>query len=532
VTFDATTGTFADHPFVDDNILTLLLGYVEAGATLEDVHGWIALLAEKEGYFLSGWELYIPGEEGAAGTWEFVENPGDHVLADGDAFQAVWEQIPGAPTAEFRPNNGTFNPDHEFVDDNVFTLPIPDDLPWTLANASTWVDEHISRPGYTFLGWSLEPDGVVLDDDHLVEPGSVFYAVWRVIPPPTYNFTVNINDGNQTQTITIPGEGEVIEYTITGTVPDGVEVSFDPETGELIVTGTRPEAGQPPITGTFVVTVTRDCGTVVTVTVNVNLTPLPGGGGGFPQPPIEEEPYPWREAFLIGVAIEGGERPINPSGNITRAQVATIFFRLIEDEVRYDYWEQANPFSDVVLENWFNNAISTTTNMGLFTGVGEGRFAPNQNITRGELAAVLVRFMDRDQVGPFDADSDQFSDIADHWARAYINEAAAEGWIQGYPDGTFRPGQPITRAETAAMINRIFQRLIETPDCRLYDMVTWPDNQDEDRWFFLYIYMATNSYTYRWRDDSDRYKELVEIIEPRDWTVLEQPNSRPGDILQ
>jgi len=250
---------------------------------------------------------------------------------------------------------------------------------------------------------------------------------------------------------------------------------------------------------------------------------------------------PWREAFLIGRTVPAGQaRPIDPRGNITRAEVATIFFRLISDEARGHYWAQTNPFDDVTLERWFNNAISTTTNMGLFEGIGDDLFAPERNITRGELAAVLVRFMEREQIGAFTASfasgSDEFDDIADHWARAYINEAARQGWVQGdtvngVPTGTFRPGQPLTRAETAAMINRMFERLIETPDCRLYDMVTWPDNQNENAWYFLYMYMASNSYTYRWRADSDRYKALVEIIEPRDWSVLERPDSRPGDIL-
>ncbi|MCL2828950.1 MAG: hypothetical protein FWD99_09495, partial [Oscillospiraceae bacterium] len=97
-------------------------------------------------------------------------------------------------------------------------------------------------------------------------------------------------------------------------------------------------------------------------------------------------------------------------------------------------------------------------------------------------------------------------------------------------------GDPLERAEAAAMINRMFERLIETPDCRLYDMVTWPDNPEapegeENSWYFLYMYMATNSYRYRWRTDSDRYKELVQIIEPREWWRLERPDSVPADIF-
>ena len=265
--------------------------------------------------------------------------------------------------------------------------------------------------------------------------------------------------------------------------------------------------------------------------VNVVVPPTGGGNGGG-EPGGDD---PWRQAFLIGRTVPAGqERPIAPRDNITRAEVATIFFRLIEDEVREEYWMQTNPFDDVELQNWFNNAISTTHNMGLLRGIGGTSFAPNQNITRGELAAVLVRFMERDQIGAFSLslnDGDQFNDIVSHWAREYINEAARQGWVLGYADGTFRPSQPITRAETAAMINRLFQRLIETPECRLYDMVTWPDNQNQNSWYFLYMYMATNSYTYRWRTDAHPYKELIEIIDPREWWRLERPNSRPEHIF-
>ena len=248
----------------------------------------------------------------------------------------------------------------------------------------------------------------------------------------------------------------------------------------------------------------------------------PNGGG--PTPEL------WRQAFMVGRATGSGEpNRIAPQANITRAEVATIFFRLITDEMRTKYWMQTNPFSDVALERWFNNAISTTFNMGLFDWVGDCVFAPDQGITRGELVAVLVQFMN---VGgnSIAESNDQFSDIKEHWARTYINEAARNGWIRGYTDGTFRPNQDITRAETAAMINRLLQRLVETADCLLDDMISFPDNQNQGAWYYLYIYMAANSYTYRWRDDNNTYKELIEIIDPRDWSVLEGPFSRPEHI--
>ncbi|MCL2843385.1 MAG: S-layer homology domain-containing protein, partial [Oscillospiraceae bacterium] len=243
----------------------------------------------------------------------------------------------------------------------------------------------------------------------------------------------------------------------------------------------------------------------------------------------------WRQMYLIGHAGMGYPRPIRPFGNITRAEVATIFFRMVTDDVRAENWMQDHPYSDVALRQWFNNAIATTTNMGLFEGVGDDRFAPTQYITRGELAAVLVRFMERDQIGQFSINllsaDDQFNDIANHWAREYINEAARQGWVEGPSGlgGPFNPRRPITRAETAAMINRMFGRLVESTYCLLDGMVEWPDNQNEARWYFVYMQMATNSYTYRWRADSDRYKELLDTIEPRAWERLERPHSTRED---
>ena len=245
----------------------------------------------------------------------------------------------------------------------------------------------------------------------------------------------------------------------------------------------------------------------------------------------------WRQAFLIGRTVGEGARPIVPQGNITRAEVATIFFRLIEDDVRARFWRQTNPFDDVTIDRWFNNAISTTHNLGLFDWIDGNSFAPDQDITRGELAAVLVHFMNRDQIGPFAASfslGDEFNDVANHWAREFINEAAREGWIMGdtingVPTGTFRPNEPINRAETAAMINRLFDRLVESADELLDDMISWHDNNNPNAWYFVYIYMATNSFYYEWGNNG--YMDLIEVRAPREWSVLERPNSRPGDIL-
>jgi len=232
-----------------------------------------------------------------------------------------------------------------------------------------------------------------------------------------------------------------------------------------------------------------------------------------------------RHAYLIG-----NNGLVRPRGNITRAEVATIFFRLITDTERSNNWMQTNPFTDVELNNWFNNAVSTTANMGLFQGATTDTFAPQRNITRAEFAAVMVRFFDD---GAGTVGSDQFNDIAGHWARDYINTAASNEWVQGPQGigGPFNPNQTVTRAEVAAMVNRAFGRIQESPADLLSGMNTWSDNASESAWYYLYIQSATNSYTYEWKTGGV-YERWLELITPRDWTVLERPDSRPGDITR
>ena len=125
-------------------------------------------------------------------------------------------------------------------------------------------------------------------------------------------------------------------------------------------------------------------------------------------------------------------------------------------------------------------------------------------------------------------EENQFDDITGHWAAGYINTAAINGWIKGPTglNGSFYPDRPITRAETAAIVNRIFGRLQEHPEDLLPDMLTWPDNADVNAWYYLYIQSATNSYSFRWRGVDDRFEYWVAIIPPRDWAVLERPDSR------
>jgi len=235
-----------------------------------------------------------------------------------------------------------------------------------------------------------------------------------------------------------------------------------------------------------------------------------------PQPPLHS-----RQAYLIGT-----EGYIRPNANITRAEVATIFFRLISDDIRSANWNQSNPYSDVIFENWFNNAVSTTTQLGIFRGRPDGTFAPNQSITRAELASAVVRFMGI--AGILDAEDDLFSDIYEHWANTYINAAAMHRWVHGYygQGGAFYPDRPITRAETVAIINRIFDRLPQSTVDLLPDMITWPDNADSGAWYYLYIQAASNSYTFEMKPGGV-YERWIALIPVRNWADMERSDSVP-----
>jgi len=245
----------------------------------------------------------------------------------------------------------------------------------------------------------------------------------------------------------------------------------------------------------------------------------------YPEYLVEEGERTAHHAYLIGF----DDGLVRPYGTTTRAQVATIFFRLMPDQTRAQYWSQSNSFPDVDLEQWFNNAISTVSNSGAILGLPDGTFQPNRAITRAELAAIMVRFMN---VAPVEGVT-QFNDISGHWASAYINAAALQGWAFGYEGigGPFRPDQSITRAETAALINRMLNRLPGSPEDLLPGMKVWFDNLNTDAWYYLYIQEATNSHYYE-RSADGIHESWTQLIQPeRRWELLERPYSHAWSFL-
>ena len=211
-------------------------------------------------------------------------------------------------------------------------------------------------------------------------------------------------------------------------------------------------------------------------------------------------------AYVVGYS----DSTVRPSANISRAETATIFFRLLKSDIRDGNLTADNDFSDVSDGQWHNKAISTMAKLGIVKGRRADRFDPDASITRAEFAAICARFNTK----PVE-NSSSFSDISGHWAENEIERAAAFGWISGYPDGTFRPDARITRAEAMTMINRVLCRMPQSESDLLDSMVTWPDNKPSD-WHYLAVQEATNSH------DFDRQGEVGEswtkLTSVPDWT--------------
>ena len=217
-------------------------------------------------------------------------------------------------------------------------------------------------------------------------------------------------------------------------------------------------------------------------------------------------------AYVVGYP----DGMVYPQKNITRAEVATIFFRLLTDETREANMTKSNSYNDMKDGAWYTCAVSTLSKMGIIKGYEDGSFKPDASISRAEFAAIAARF---------DPDGDTtpatFSDVSSHWAKDEISIAANHGWIKGYEDGSFKPDQKITRAETMTLVNRVLKRLPETKDDLHKDMKTWPDNQNESAWFYLAVQEATNSHYQKLKKDGI-HETWESMRETRDWAALEK----------
>lgn len=246
------------------------------------------------------------------------------------------------------------------------------------------------------------------------------------------------------------------------------------------------------------------------------ITPVP------PTPSTPDEPEVYRPNGLVldehfAYLIGNDDGLIRPEANITRAEVATIFFRLLTDETRESFWSDTNSYTDVAAGSWYNNAVSTLSAMGVLGGYEDGSFRPNASITRAEFAKIAVSFFELEGL---DCDN-PFLDVAPSaWYAESVAAAAEIGLIEGYEGGLFRPDAPITRAEACTIVNRTLGRAPHAagllPES---EMNLWPDNMDASAWYYAQIQEATNSHDFVWAGE---FEQWTQKLPERDWDALQR----------
>ena len=366
----------------------------------------------------------------------------------------------------------------QWKDSTTYSVTYKDGVDGTVFADQTTADLHVgdttpafsgtpTRSGYTFTGWEPSVAATVTDN-------AVYTAQWAK----------NSSSSHHSTRYTLHYESNGGTAYKDERYSSGTKVTLDKTPTRESYTFTGWYADQ---------ALTQK---ITTVTMNSNKTVYAGWEAtGVPDKLNGDDHY----AYVIGY-LDGNVRP---NANVSRAETATIFFRLLKSDIRDGNLIADNGFSDVSDGQWHNKAISTMAKLGIVKGRRADNFDPDASITRAEFAAICARFNTK----PVE-NSGSFSDISGHWAENEIERAAAFGWISGYPDGTFRPDARITRAEAMTMINRVLCRMPQSKSDLLDSMVTWPDNKPSD-WHYLAVQEATNSH------DFDRKGEVGES-----WTKL------------
>ena len=366
----------------------------------------------------------------------------------------------------------------QWKDSTTYSVTYKDGVDGTVFADQTTADLHVgdttpafsgtpTRSGYTFTGWEPSVAATVTDN-------AVYTAQWAK----------NSSSSHHSTRYTLHYESNGGTAYKDERYSSGTKVTLDktPTRESYTFTGWYADKA-----------LTQK---ITTVTMNSDKTVYAGWEAtGVPDKLNGDDHF----AYVIGYP----DGKVHPEGNISRAETATIFFRLLKADIRDGNLTADNDFSDVSDGQWHNKAISTMAKLGIVKGRRADSFDPDASITRAEFAAICARFNTK----PVE-NSGSFSDISGHWAENEIERAAAFGWISGYPDGTFRPDARITRAEAMTMINRVLCRMPQSESDLLDSMVTWPDNKPSD-WHYLAVQEATNSH------DFDRKGEVGES-----WTKL------------
>ena len=393
-------------------------------------------------------------------------------IADGDGFTGT---ITWAPA----PVDGKFDYATEYTATVVLT---PDSNHYFTANT-------------TAEGWSVsyDADSRKLTLTHKFEKTELGKIETPVIRPNGGRFT-----GRQTVKITCATEGADIYYTLDGTTPT---------TGSKLYTGAF-KIKESTTVKAIAVKANYIDSAVATAEFTKRTGGNGGGGGGTVVTPVKPSKkddslkFNTEDHFAYVNGYPDGT--VKPTGDVTRAEVAAILYRVMDADCVKTYETTRCSFSDVVRGDWFNLYVATLENADVIVDTRtNGKFRPNEAITRAELAAMLAQFAD------IKSAANSFNDVsARHWASDEIAVCAKMGWINGYPDGSFRPDATITRAEMMAMINRALGRTPKSADDLLSGMKTWRDNANVNAWYYLDVQEATNSHTYTKSGTHETWKKL------------------------
>ena len=244
-----------------------------------------------------------------------------------------------------------------------------------------------------------------------------------------------------------------------------------------------------------------------------SVTPDPEPDDPEPDEPDTPDDLNTVDHFSYVVGYEDGT--VMPQKQITRAEVATIFYRLLKEDVRDENTTDVSDFSDVSSSDWYGTTVATLADMGILKGYEDGTFRPNAPITRAEFAAIATRFFD--ETGAT-YEPGTFTDVTgSEWFAGAIMDAVNLGLIGGYEDGTVRPNNNITRAEACAIVNRTLGRVPDADHLLPEDeMKTWPDNP-ESAWFYADMQEATNGHEYEWiTEDGNKVENWTDLLD-KDW---------------
>ncbi len=468
--------------------------------------------------------INVGADEGEEPEVYEITSPKAHLetLLKDITVNKVWEDT---GLSDYRPDSIKFSlyADDKKVDTAVVTA--DDDWSWTFADVPVYKNgeeiEYTVRedtlPGYTATVEETESDVWTVTNEIILKDISVV-KTWddggqRNSRPDSITFrlyadSVEIDSADVTadddwswtfEDLPIYKNGEKIVYAVKEDAVDDYETTIkEVEPGVWKVTNKKKTNFDDP-------------------------TNPPAPDPDDPRPDLNTKDH---YAYIIGYP----DGLVRPNGTITRAETVTIFFRMLTDASRDAVWSTDNSFTDVKAADWFNNAISTMENGGIINGYPDGSFNPNGKITRAEFAAMAIRFFQDAKVGP-----SRFSDTIGHWAEEAINKALEQGLITGYPDGTFRPDQPITRAEAMTIVNRVLKRAPHKDHLLPErDMIVWPDNMDKTVWYYADVQEATNSHEYTMNGEYENWERELPV---RDWVAFEKmwsnshSASNPGEVI-